>query len=149
MIYKTKVIVIKNKQPDAFETLANRFYHDNKVDYEALQYFIDNAYFPLYKKTWPVVTSFIPATEFDLVTTTILPTPGFHGDIYNHSDECVPVYTCLYYFDDATLEIIPHTHKQSFCIPLLPMLPIQAGTNSHSSRTFIMFNANIHHRESI
>lgn len=38
----------------------------------------------------------------------------FHSDVYNYShDEHVPIYTCLFYFDDSNMELIPQSHLKS------------------------------------
>lgn len=37
----------------------------------------------------------------------------FHADIYNFTYYDMPIYTCLEYFDKATLEIIPGSHKRN------------------------------------
>lgn len=34
----------------------------------------------------------------------------FHSDLYNCTDEVMPVYTCLFYFDEAQMELIPRSH---------------------------------------
>jgi|TARA_E500000178_G_scaffold233521_1_gene229989 hypothetical protein len=143
-------IVIKNKQPDTFETLANHFYHENKVDYEALKHFIDNSYFPSLQKNITSVDIVHPRYgKFRFSdNNNSSDAAAFHGDIYNHTDEdIVPVYTCLYYFDDATLEIIPQTHKQSFLHSTSSHASYKSKEQIHiQGGTFIIFNANIHHR---
>ena len=91
-------IVIKNKQPDTFETLANHFYHENKVDYEALKHFIDNSYFPSLQKNITSVDIVHPRYgKFRFSdNNNSSDAAAFHGDIYNHTDEdIVPVYTSI------------------------------------------------------
>ena len=34
----------------------------------------------------------------------------FHSDVYNYTDEYMPIYTCLCYLDDAEMELIPRSH---------------------------------------
>ena len=38
----------------------------------------------------------------------------FHGDVYNHTkSELLPIYTCLCYFDEAEMELIPASHLKN------------------------------------
>ena len=142
-------IVIKNNNPNAFAAMAERFYNNNNnVDYGALKQFIDYTYFPSLQKYTNCIDNLHYGKFRFSDNNNSTDAANFHGDIYNHSDEnVVPVYTCLYYFDDATLEIIPQTHKQTFL----------HDNNSHKSYeqrdrinikagTFIIFHASIHHR---
>ena len=34
----------------------------------------------------------------------------FHSDVYNYTGRHMPIYTCLCYFDDAEMELIPRSH---------------------------------------
>jgi len=70
----------------------------------------------------------------------------FHGDIYNHTSiEILPIYTCLCYFDDAQLEIIPGSHKYN---------NLGSSIKSYNKKQIIhvsrgdilIFHSNIHHR---
>lgn len=70
----------------------------------------------------------------------------FHGDVYNNTkSEFLPIYTCLCYFDDAHLEIIPGSHKYNN-----PGWSIQSYNKRqiiHVNRgDILIFHANIHHR---
>ena len=144
-------IVIKNNQSNNFEAIANSFYNNNnKVDYNGLKQFIDNTYFPSLQTNIlgdKIVKPHYGKFRFS-DNNNSTDAAAFHGDIYNHTENnFVPVYTCLYYFDDATLEIIPESYKQSFLDSVgsygsyksREQVDIQAGS-------FVIFNACIHHR---
>jgi hypothetical protein len=69
----------------------------------------------------------------------------FHGDIYNHTDEPIlPIYTCLCYFDDAEMEIIPGSHIKN------NLTCLQQFNNRQvikiKKNDMLIFHANIHHR---
>lgn len=70
----------------------------------------------------------------------------FHSDIRNLDyGKTMPIYTCLIYFDDAILEIIPGSHKR---------IPEDKTCYYFSNRTqlimkegdILVFNANLYHR---
>lgn len=41
----------------------------------------------------------------------------FHNDVYNCSNlDVMPVYTCLSYFDEAQMELIPKSHIKKIAV---------------------------------
>jgi hypothetical protein len=120
--------------------------NDNKVDYSIMKQFIDNDFLPTIQKNSNVITDphYVKFRFSNNNNSTDAST--FHGDIYNHTNtEFLPIYTCLCYFDDAQLEIIPGSHKYnnggwsvtSFNKRII--LNVQRGD-------ILVFHANMHHR---
>ena len=119
---------------------------DNKVDYSIMKQYIDNVFFPKIKKTSNVITDphYIKFRLSNNNNSTDAST--FHGDIYNNTNsEILPIYTCLCYFDDAQLEIIPGSHKYN---------NIGSSIESYNKKItltikrgdILIFHSNIHHR---
>lgn len=119
---------------------------DNKVDYLLMKNFIDNIFFKKIKEN----TSFISDphyVKFRLSNNNNSKDAStFHGDIYNNSNsKLLPIYTCLCYFDDAHMEIIPGSHKYN---------NIGSSSESYNKKITInitrgdilIFHSNIHHR---
>jgi hypothetical protein len=120
--------------------------NDNKVDYVIMKKFIDNIFFPTIQKNIDVIKepNYVKFRFSNNNNSTDAST--FHADIYNHVGiELLPIYTCLCYFDDAQLEIIPGSHKynnngQSInTYKKKIILNIQRGD-------ILVFHANMHHR---
>lgn len=69
----------------------------------------------------------------------------FHGDVYNFTDDkLMSIYTCLCYFDNSQLEIIPGSHLNSdmTCknkFQSKKILNIEKGD-------ILVFHSNLHHR---
>ena len=142
-------LVIENKNSNVlFENKANEFYKDNKVNYALLKRFIDDTYFPeLNKKLYSLNNLNYGKFRFSNNNNST-DASTFHGDTYNYTDEnIINVYTFLYYFDDAYLEIIPKSHRKDFNLNNSAhesyhnkkQIPIKAGS-------FVVFHSNIHHR---
>ena len=119
---------------------------DNKVDYTITKQYIDSVFFPNIKKMTNVITDpyYIKFRLSNNNNSTDAST--FHGDIYNNTNsEILPIYTCLCYFDDAQLEIIPGSHKYN---------NIGSSIESYNKKITInikrgdilIFHSNIHHR---
>lgn len=119
---------------------------DNKVDYSIMKQYIDNVFFPKIKKTSNFITDphYIKFRLSNNNNSTDAST--FHGDIYNNTNsEFLPIYTCLCYFDDAQLEIIPGSHKYN---------NIGSSIESYNKKIILnikrgdilIFHSNIHHR---
>ena len=86
--------------------------NNNKVDYSIMKQFIDNVFLPTIQKNSNIITDphYVKFRFSNNNNSTDAST--FHGDIYNHTDsEVLPIYTCLCYFDDAQLQVIPGSHK--------------------------------------
>lgn len=119
---------------------------DNKVDYFIMKKYIDNVFFPKIKKTSNIITDphYVKFRVSNNNNSTDAST--FHGDIYNNTNnELLPIYTCLCYFDDAQMEIIPGSHKYN---------NIGSSIESYNKKIILdikhgdilIFHANIHHR---
>jgi hypothetical protein len=119
---------------------------ENKVDYLKFKQFIDNVFFMKIKQQSdfikdPIYVKFRLSNNNNSVDAST-----FHGDIYNHTEsEILPIYTCLCYFDDAQLEVIPGSNKYNnsgFSIESYnkkQVLDVKRGD-------ILIFHSNLHHR---
>ena len=119
---------------------------DNKVDYSIVKRFIDNSFFPKIKEEAHFISdpTYLKFRLSNNNNSTDAST--FHGDIYNNTKtELLPIYTCLCYFDDAQLEVIPGSHKYNnsgWSIESYnkkQILNVKRGD-------ILIFHANMHHR---
>jgi len=121
------------------------FLHGDKVDYPATKQFIDQVFMEKVKQhtgmTDPKYVKFRLSNNNNSTDAST-----FHGDIYNHtSSELLPIYTCLCYFDDAQLEVIPGSHRyhnRGWSLSSYQkriVLNIKRGD-------LLVFHANLHHR---
>lgn len=116
-----------------------------QVDYKILKNFIDTIFLPSIIKNQQFITDphYIKFRFSNNNNSTDAST--FHGDIYNHSDvKILPIYTCLCYFDDTRMEIIPGSHIKSNDLSITSynkkiVIPLQRGD-------ILIFHSNIHHR---
>ena len=118
---------------------------DKKVDYITLKKFIDTILFKTITKNTKCITEpqYVKFRFSNNNNSTDAST--FHGDIYNHSElDILPIYTCLCYFDETRMEIIPGSHRktndwsiQSYNKKIV--LPLRPGD-------ILIFHSNIHHR---
>jgi hypothetical protein len=70
----------------------------------------------------------------------------FHTDIYNYSNEpYMPIYTCLIYFDNAVLEIIPGSHLRTNKDTTNELYDKRTQLNIKGG-SILVFNANMYHR---
>jgi hypothetical protein len=120
--------------------------NDNKVNYSIMKQFIDNTFFPAIQKNTNAITNptYVKFRFSNNNNSTDAST--FHGDIYNHTNnELLPIYTCLCYFDDAQLEVIPGSHKfnnSDWSINTYNkkvVLDVKQGD-------ILVFHSNMHHR---
>jgi hypothetical protein len=119
----------------------------DKVDYSRMKLFIDTIFLPAIQRSFGEVISQPKYVKFrfsDNNNSTDAST--FHGDIYNHTkNSIVPIYTCLCYFDDAQLEVIPGSHisdKKGISIQTFNkrrVLHVKRGD-------ILIFHSNMHHR---
>ena len=85
----------------------------NGVDYSKIKDFIDTIFLKKIKETTTLTDPKYVKFRFSNNNNST-DASTFHGDIYNHSSiELLPIYTCLCYFDEAQLEIIPGSHKKT------------------------------------
>jgi len=120
--------------------------NENKVNYSIMKQFIDTRFFPVIQGNVGFITepNYVKFRFSNNNNSTDAST--FHGDIYNHTNtEFLPIYTCLCYFDDAQLEVIPGSHKYNnngWSIDSFnkrTVLNVQRGD-------ILVFHANMHHR---
>jgi hypothetical protein len=120
--------------------------NDNKVNYSTMKQFIDTKFFPAIQGNVGFITepNYVKFRFSNNNNSTDAST--FHGDIYNHANtELLPIYTCLCYFDDAKLEVIPGSHKYNnsgWSIDSFnkrKVLDVQRGD-------ILVFHSNMHHR---
>jgi hypothetical protein len=125
--------------------LSCSFLHGDKVDYPATKQFIDQIFMEKVKQhtgmTDPKYVKFRMSNNNNSTDAST-----FHGDIYNHtSTEIMPIYTCLCYFDDARIEVIPGSHRyhnRGWSIS-----SYQKKVVLHIKRgDLLVFHSNLHHR---
>lgn len=118
----------------------------NKIDYSIMKQFIDNIFLEKIKTNCKIMIEPIYVKFRFSNNNNSTDASTFHGDIYNHNNtELLPIYTCLCYFDNAQLEIIPGSHKYN---------NNDWSINSYNKKTVInvnkgdimIFHANMHHR---
>ena len=143
-------ILIENiKFKKEFNNSLNSFYNNNNICYKKLKLFIDDLYYPTLNKIINNNNKIYYGKFRFNNNNNSLDSSRFHGDIYNHTNEnIVNIYTCLYYFDNSYLEIIPESHRKDYLI----------NNNNHSSfknikkisissDTFVILHSNIHYRQ--
>jgi len=120
--------------------------NDNKVNYSLMKQFIDTIFFPVIQKNDNTITNpnYVKFRFSNNNNSTDAST--FHGDIYNHTNtELLPIFTCLCYFDNAQLEVIPGSHKYNnsgWSVDTYSkkvVLDVQRGD-------ILVFHSNMHHR---
>lgn len=120
--------------------------NNNKVDYSIMKQFIDKIFFPKIIKKTKIITDphYVKFRFSNNNNSTDAST--FHGDIYNNSNtKLLPIYTCLCYFDDAQLEIIPGSHKYNNNGWSIESYNKKKILNVHRG-DILIFHANLHHR---
>ena len=140
-------IIIENKSDnEKFDISLTKFYKNNKVDYIKLKEFIDKQYFSKLHSILHIPKK--PYYNKFNFTNNLISDSTFYSDIYNHTnDNIINIYSCLYYFDNSYLEIIPQSHKKNFFI-------INNCKSSYDNKmkffikkgSFLIFHSNIHHR---
>lgn len=119
---------------------------DNKVDYSITKQFIDTIFFPAIKTRQDTITDPI-YVKFRLSNNNnSTDASTFHGDIYNNTNtELLPIYTCLCYFDDAQLELIPGSHKYNNSGWSIESYNKKRVINVKRG-DILLFHSNTHHR---
>ena len=118
---------------------------DDQVNYSRVKYFIDNIFLKRITQHCNTISNphYVKFRLSDNNNSTDAST--FHIDIYNHTpNRTIPIFTCLAYFDDAQMELIPQSHKskEDWSIQMYKkriLLHVNRGD-------ILIFNANIHHR---
>lgn len=119
---------------------------DNTINYKKLNLFIHEKLIPNINNEVPIFNNpSIGKFRFSNNTNSV-DASTFHGDIYNHrAVNLMPIYTCLIYFDNAQMEIIPGTHiKGADNSPITQFSKKKIITMNPGD--MLVFHANIHHR---
>ena len=119
---------------------------NNKVDYIKTKQFIDNILFKKIKEKSGIITNpyYVKFRLSNNNNSTDAST--FHGDIYNNTNsEILPIYTCLCYFDESQLEIIPGSHKYNNIGWSIENYYKKKIININKG-DILIFHSNIHHR---
>jgi hypothetical protein len=88
---------------------------NGKINYVDVKNFIDRIFLPTIKKNIPMIddpryVKFRYSNNNNSVDASTL-----HSDTYDHTEsEILPIFTCLVYFDDTQVEIIPGSHRASY-----------------------------------
>jgi len=137
-------VVLKNKLTESEIEYGLSSIKGTQVDYHKTKQFIDEIFFTKIKETGMTNPQYVKFRLSNNNNSTDAST--FHGDIYNHTQtELLPIYTCLCYFDDAQLEIIPGSHKYNNAGSSMDtyhkkkIIDVQRGD-------ILIFHANTHHR---
>lgn len=149
MLAEDGYILLKNKIPANdlnFEfTLPPAIDSTGKarVNYSKLKYFIDNIYFPRVSTSTPYYGKFRYSNNTNGKDAAVL-----HGDTYNHTDEnTIGIYTCLLYFDEAEMELIPFTHKKDYVNSLSASELFNKRIKiKMDPGDVLIFHSNLHHR---
>lgn len=139
-------IVLKNKlSSNSILDVLNCTNEDNLVKYDTIIKFINSTFFPTISQNVPRFTNPI-YTKFRYSNhNNSKDASTFHGDVYNHSQlELMPIYTCLCYFDDSQMELIPKSHKKNDkCTLELFNTKIQINLRRGD---ILIFHSNLYHR---
>ena len=121
---------------------------DGTVDYHAMKRYIDMQMLPAINNAVPVIPSPIYGKFRFSDNNNSTDAALHHGDIYNYTDQnIIPIYTCLIYFDNAEIEVVPGTHR-------LSTFKETSTSQKWSQKTklkfrpgdMLIFHANLHHR---
>jgi len=118
------------------------------VNYIKMKHFIDNIFLPTISSN----TNFIPNPKYIKFrysnNNNSVDASTFHSDIYNYtSNEIIPIYTCLCYFDKTQMELIPGSHKKQFHAENLSINSYFKKETIHiEPGDILVFNANLYHR---
>ena len=112
-------------------------YQNNKLNYKKIKNFID-------VDVLKVVSTYIHDPQYVKFRysnkNNLKDASTFHGDTYNFdTPNPMYVYTCLVYFDDAEIEVVPGTHIQKQPYNTKQIVKVKKGD-------VIIINANLFHR---
>lgn len=108
-------IILKNVLRKDQLSYALNSDNDKKVDYNLMKQFIDNEFMPTIVKNCNFIINpeYVKFRYSNNNNSTDAST--FHKDIYDFTNnEIMPIYTCLCYFDETQMELIPGSHKRQF-----------------------------------
>ena len=145
MINKNGYVLLSNRLSNNELNYGLSSIKNNKVNYFVTKKFIDDIFIPKIEQTKiindPVYVKFRLSNNNNSTDAST-----FHGDVYNNThNKYIPIFTCLCYFDEAQMEIIPGSHLKTNS---------QNSIDSYNKRIvlnikrgdILVFYANIHHR---
>ena len=105
-------VLLKNAlSPDDVKFGLSCLRSDNKVDYIKMRRFIDTKFFPGIERNLDAISDPHYVKFRFSNNNNANDAAMFHGDVYNHTNlPILPIFTCLCYFDDAQMELIPKSH---------------------------------------
>ncbi len=119
--------------------------HENQIHYPTMKKFIDHVMFPKIIDKSHVIKDTLYIKFRYSNHSNALDASTFHGDVYNHTNsKLMPLYTCLCYFDDAQLEVIPGSHKYNKGSSTASYRKKKVLTMKQGD--MLIFHANLHHR---
>lgn len=141
-------VVMKRKMSEESVTkMLNCTNEDNLVKYDTVIDFIHNDFLPTISRNIPQFTEPMFSKFRYSNNNNSKDAATFHGDVYNHSDlELMPIYTCLCYFDESQMELIPKSHvktKDNENTLDLFNRKIQINLNRGD---ILVFHSNLYHR---
>jgi len=146
ILHKKGYFIIRNNNPNNINTCLFYINKNNTINYKKLNSFVHNGLLPSINQEVPILDNPIIGKMRFSNNTNSVDASTFHGDIYNHSEnKLMPIYTCLIYFDNAQMEIIPGTHiKGANKSPITQFS--NKKTITMNPGDMLIFHANIHHR---
>ena len=147
LLHQNGYIILKNVLDNNEIQYGLSAAHSNDhIDYDILRNFIDKYFFQAIIHSQTTITDPIYCKFRFSNSANSKDASTFHGDIYNHNQnlQVMPIYTCLCYFDNSTMELIPGSHIPNNNLSL---------TNYKNRKTveltggdILVFHANIQHR---
>ena len=121
---------------------------NNTVDYRSLNDYIKQSFLPGINNAVPVIPQPVYGKFRFSDNTNAADASTFHGDMYNFTeDDVIPMYTCLVYFDDGELEVVPGTHRKSIVDNTTVREKLgMARRIKFRPGDMMIFHANMHHR---
>jgi hypothetical protein len=121
---------------------------DNTINYRKLNDYIEQSFLPGINNAVPVIPQPVYGKFRFSDNTNAADASTFHGDMYNFTDDdIVPMYTCLVYFDDGELEVVPGTHRKSIADNTTVTQKLgMAQRIKFRPGDMLIFHANMHHR---
>ena len=143
-IHEDGYVILRNVLSE--KQLACGSTENTKINYVEMKHFIDTIFFPTILSNVDFITKPTYAKFRFSNNNNSTDASTFHSDVYNYTGSKIqPIFTCLCYFDDTQMEIIPGTHLYD--------------RNGYSMNTYnqkqlidihrgdiLIFYASIHHR---
>jgi ectoine hydroxylase-related dioxygenase (phytanoyl-CoA dioxygenase family) len=146
-IHDNGYIVLQNVlNPSHIDMALTCIQEDNSVNYHIMKQFIDTCFFPTIQQNTTIIKNPMYVKFRFSNNNNSTDASTFHSDVYNHTNsELLPIYTCLCYFDDSQLEVIPGSHIASNKISCLQSYSNKIIINVNRG-DILVFHANLHHR---